>query len=46
MADTKISDLSEATTLVSTDEFVIATGGATKRVTWATLIVELTAAAP
>ncbi len=37
MADSKISALTAATTLASTDEFVIATGGASKKVTLATL---------
>lgn len=38
MADSKISALTEATSLAATDNFVIATGGATKRVTAATLL--------
>ena len=37
MADTKISALTEATTLAATDEFVVASSGATERVTLATL---------
>lgn len=46
MADTKISDLSEATSLAGTDEFVIATSGATKRVTFDTLVAEFPFSAP
>lgn len=37
MADSKISELDEATVLADTDEFVIASSGATKRVTFETL---------
>jgi len=40
MADSKISALTAATTLASTDEFVIATGGASKKMTGAILRVE------
>jgi hypothetical protein len=41
MADSKISALTAATTLAGTDELVIATGGASKRVTFATLLSSL-----
>ena len=41
MADSKISALAAATSLASTDEFVIATGGATKKVTHTTLLTSL-----
>ncbi|MBA2642364.1 MAG: hypothetical protein H0U82_05505 [Actinobacteria bacterium] len=40
MADSKISALIAATTLASTDELVIATGGASKKVTMATVRAE------
>lgn len=37
MADSKISDLTEATTLDDTDEFVIASAATTKKVTFETV---------
>lgn len=41
MPDSKISALAAATSLASTDEFVIATGGASKKVTMETLLASL-----
>lgn len=41
MANSKISDLTETTALADTDEFVVASSGATKRATWETLSGEI-----
>jgi len=38
MADSKISDLTAATSLISTDEFVIASSGTTKKITAADMV--------
>jgi hypothetical protein len=43
VADSKISDLDEATTLADADEFVLASSGESKRITWASIKAEIAA---